>query len=161
MRLAARITDETGLTYFSPAVGDLAFERGGLSVELCMPYDLPKQWLTRKGEHQQKFRVAGDLDQAVAARLVWVSWRPGSMEGLYVNGRRVLDREGLRYACFVHRVPLADLTVLRPGENVLKTGMTPRYDGKMVHGMEVNWPGIMVSIQYQRSSPSPGRTPGT
>ena len=149
MRLAARITDQTGLTYFSPAVENLTFERGGLSVELCKPRDVPKQWLTRKGEHRQKFHVTGDLGQAVAARLVWVSWSPGYMEGLYLNDHRVLDREGPRYAYFVHRVPLTDLTALRPGENVLKTGMTPKYNGKMVHGMEVNWPGIMVLIQYR------------
>jgi hypothetical protein len=152
MRLAARITDAAGLTYFSPAVENLTFERDGLSVELCKPRDVPKQWLTRKGEHQQTFHVTGDLRQAVAARLVWVSWSPGYMEGLYLNDHRVLDREGPRYAYFVHRVPLTDLTALRPGENILKTGMTPKYNGKMVHGMEVNWPGIMVLIQYRSAS---------
>jgi hypothetical protein len=39
--------------------------------------------------------------------------------------------------------------VLQPGENTLKTGLTPKHDGKTVHGMEVNWPGIMVLIQYR------------
>ena len=36
-----------------------------------------------------------------------------------------------------------------PGENLLSTGLTPKYNGKMVHGMEVNWPGIMALIQYR------------
>ena len=36
------------------------------------------------------------------------------------------------------------------GENVLKTGKTPKHNRKMVHGMEVNWPGVMVLIRYQR-----------
>jgi hypothetical protein len=71
------------------------------------------------------------------------------MEGLYLNERRVFEREGPRYAYYAHRVPLVDLEALRPGENVLKTGMTPRHDGQMVHGMELNWPGIMVLIQYR------------
>ncbi len=31
---------------------------------------------------------------------------------------------------------------------VLTTGKPPLIDGNMVHGMEVNWPGIMVLIQY-------------
>jgi hypothetical protein len=39
---------------------------------------------------------------------------------------------------------------LKPGENVLATGKTPKYDGQTVHGMEVNWPGIMVLIRYSR-----------
>jgi hypothetical protein len=153
--LAARVTDETGLTYFTEAVGGLTFQRGGLSVELCKPYDVPKRWLTRTGEHQEKFRVTGDLSRAVAARLVWVSWSPGYMEGLYLNDHKVLDREGPRYACYIHRVPVLDLTLLKPGENVLRTGKTPLYDGKMVHGMELNWPGIMVLIQYRQPAPGP------
>ncbi len=57
--------------------------------------------------------------------------------------------EGPRYACFRHRVPLSSLGVLHRGENVLKTGLTPRHNGQMVHGMEVNWPGIMLLIHYR------------
>jgi len=127
----------------------VTFDRPGLAVELCKPYDVPRQWVTRRGEHEQKFRVAGDLSRAMAASLVWCSWSPGYMKGLSVNGQEVFQREGPRYAYYVHRVPLDDLSVLKPGENVLKTGKTPKYHGKMVHGMEVNWPGIMVLIQYR------------
>jgi hypothetical protein len=72
------------------------------------------------------------------------------MNGLYVNGQRILDREGPRYAYHVHRVPLDVPAVLTPGENTLTTGMTPKHDGQMVHGMELNWPGVMVLIQYRQ-----------
>lgn len=147
-QLAAWITDETGLTLFTEAVDGLTFDRGGLSVELCKPYDVPKKWVTRKGECEEKFRIRGELARATAAQLVWCSWSPGYMEGVYINGQKVFDREGPRYAYYVHRVPLEDLAVLRAGENVLRTGKTPKYNSKMVHGMEVNWPGIMVLIQY-------------
>ncbi len=95
LRLAARIVDETGLTYFTEAVEGLTLTRDGLSVELCQPYEVPKKWVTRSGE------------------------------------------------------------------NVLKTGLTPKRNGKMVHGMEVNWPGIMVLIQYQQHPPSPRPVKGT
>lgn len=149
-RLAARVTDESGLTYFTEAVDGLTFQRGGFSVELCKPYDVPKKWLTRTGEHQQKFRITGDLSKAVAAQLVWVSWSPYYMAGLFLNDHKVLEREGPKYGYYVHRVPVPDLAMLRPGENVLRTGKTPRYDGRMVHGMELNWPGIMVLIQYHQ-----------
>jgi hypothetical protein len=155
-RLAARITDETGLIYFTEAVDDLTFQRTGLSVELCKPRDVPMKWLTRSGEHRQKFRVTGNLGKAVAARLVWSSWSPGYMEGLYLNDHLLLEREGPLYACYLHRVTLEDLAILKPGENVLRTGMTPLHDGQMVHGMELNWPGIMVLIQYRLpSEPAP------
>jgi hypothetical protein len=149
-RLAARITDDTGLIFFTAPVPGLSFQRDGLSVELCKPYDVPKKWVTRSSEKVEKFRTTGDLQKAVAAQLVWVSWSPGYMNGLFINDERVFDSEGPRYAYYLHRVPLQNLQVLKPGENVLKTGLTPRYDGKMVHGMEVNWPGIMVLIQYRK-----------
>lgn len=159
-QVAARITDETRLTCFTESVGGLTFDRGGLSVELCKPYDVPRQWVTRRGEHRQRFRIGGDLNHAVAAQLVWCSWSPGYMEGVYINDRKVFQREGPRYAYYVHRVPLGDLSVLKAGENVLKTGKTPKYDGKTVHGMEVNWPGIMVLIQYRRrDATAAGQTP--
>nr|MCU0981606.1 Ig-like domain-containing protein [Pirellulaceae bacterium] len=84
-RLAARITDESGLTYFTDAVEGLTFQRPGLAVELCTPYDVPKKWVTREDEKAERFRVSGNLRDAVAAQLVWTSWSPGYMDGLYLN----------------------------------------------------------------------------
>ena len=69
------------------------------------------------------------------------------MNGLFVNGKKVIDREGPRYRYYDHRVLINDLSILKRGKNVISTGKTPRYDGKMVHGMEVNWPGIQLLIQ--------------
>ena len=73
------------------------------------------------------------------------------MEGVWINDEKVFAREGPRYACFFHRVTLEDASPLRKGRNVLRTGRTPLHDGKMVHGMEVNWPGIMVLVRYRTS----------
>jgi hypothetical protein len=150
-RLAARITDVTDLTYFTPSVDGLTFHRVGFSVELCKPYDIPKKWVTRAGEKSERFSISGDLENATAAQLAWVSWSPGYLHGISINGRQVFEREGPRYAYYAHRVPLRDLGVLRPGENTLTTALTPKYNGKMVHGTEINWPGIMVLLQYRTS----------
>lgn len=157
-RLAARVTDETSLTYFTQAVDGLTFKRDNLSVELCKPYEVPTKWVTRLGEKAEKFRVLGDLRSAVAAQFVWMSWSPGYMNGLYLNNQQAFDHEGPFYASYLHRVPLRELKLLQPGENLLKTGLTPLRDGKMVHGMEVNWPGIMVLIQYRPKMSSTNAT---
>ncbi len=148
MQIAARIVDSTGMIYLTEPVGDLRLVRPGLSVELCKPYDIPKKWVTRSGEKQERFDVTGDLRKAVAAQLVWSSWSPGYMNGVYINDSKVFDNEGPKYQYFAHRVTLKDTSCFKPGVNILKTGETPKIDGKMVHGMEVNWPGIMVLIQY-------------
>lgn len=146
--LAARIVGRDGTIYLTPAVTDLSLDRGGLHVELCRPYDVPKKWVTRSGEKQEHFTVTGDLSKAVAAQLIWSSWSPGYMRGVSINGTEVFETEGPKYAYYFHRVPLNDLHAFKPGINTLTTGKTPLIDGQMVHGMEVNWPGIMVLIQY-------------
>jgi hypothetical protein len=146
--VAARITDSAGMIYVTEAVTDLSLARDGRSVELCKPYDIPKKWVTRAGEKEERFYVAGDVNKAVAAQLVWSSWSPGYMRGVYINGSKVFDREGPNYQYYFHRVTLNDVSAFKSGVNVLKTGKTPKIDGHMVHGMEVNWPGIMVLIQY-------------
>jgi hypothetical protein len=104
---------------------------------------VPKQWVTRKGPKQQHFDVTGDLGRATAAQLVWVSWSPGYMKGVYVNGKEVFANEGPKYQYYAHRITLDDLSPLVKGQNTLATGGS----GKG-HGMEVNWPGIMVLVQY-------------
>ncbi len=147
VKIAARFIDETGMIYMTDAVTDLKLARPDLSVELCKPYNVPKQWVTRKGEKQENFDVTGDLSRAVAAQLVWVSWSPGYMNGIYINGKKVFHNEGPRYKYYAHRVSLDDLRVLKGGTNTLSTGGGQ----KGVHGMEVNWPGIMVLIQYRSS----------
>ncbi len=149
VKIAARIIDSTGMVYMTEAVGDLRLVRPGLSVELCKPYDIPKKWVTRSGEKQERFDVTGDLGKAVAAQLVWSSWSPGYMNGVYINGTKVFDSEGPKYQYYAHRVTLDNVGCFKQGVNVLKTGKTPKINGKMVHGMEVNWPGIMVLIQYR------------
>jgi len=148
MAIAARIVDADGMIFMTPAVTDLTFDRGGFSVELCKPYDVPKRWVTRSGEMSEHFDVTGDLKKAVAAQLVWSSWSPGYMRGVSINGTKVFECEGPRYQYYFHRVAVGAMDVFKPGVNTLTTGKTPLIDGKMVHGMEVNWPGIMVLIQY-------------
>jgi hypothetical protein len=150
MCISARITDSTGLTYQTEAVNGLSLQRTSRSVELCQPYDIPKKWVTRSGEKSEYFDVQGNLQQAQAAQLVWSSWSPGYMRGIYINGVQVFDREGPNYQTYYHRVNLNDLNAFRAGRNKLTTGKTPKINGRMVHGMEVNWPGIMVLIQYKK-----------
>ena len=150
LQIAARITDQTDLTYQTMAITDLSLKRTTRSVELCKPYDIPQKWATRSGEKTESFDVRGDLNSAVAAQLVWSSWSPGYMNGILINGAKVFDQEGPRYQTYYHRVTLTDLSMFHSERNVLTTGKTPKYNGKMVHGMEVNWPGIMVLIQYNK-----------
>ena len=149
VQVAARITDTTGLTYVTEAVDGLTLDRADFSVELCPPYNQPKPWVTRSGEFTENFRISGDLSQAQAYQLVWVSWSPCYANGLYVNEHLVFMREGPCYEYRHHELTFDDTRALQAGENSLTTGKTPLYQGEMVHGMEVQWPGIMVKVRYE------------
>jgi hypothetical protein len=133
----ARIIRTDGYIYMTDAVKDLSLSRSGISVELCEPYDQPEGWFTRKGEFQEGFNISGNLEHAVAAKMVFKSWSPGYFNGIYINDFLVFIKEGPRYNYFVHNINIGDLHSFEQGGNILKTGKTPLYHGIMVHGVEI------------------------
>ena len=130
------------------SIDELLMVRPGISVELCKPYDQPKGWFTRNGEFQESFSISGNLDKAVEAKMIFKTWSPDYLNGIYINDFLVFIKEGPRYDYYEHDIPIEDLHVFNSGENILKTGKTPLYHGDMVQGVEVQWPGIIVLIKY-------------
>ncbi len=151
MKLAAMVHLTNGYTYMTPAVEELELSRSGISVELCKPYKRPKEWFTRNGEFSERFQIKGNLDHAVEAKMVFRTWSPGYFNGIYINDFLVFIKEGPTYDYFQHDIPVKTMHVFHQGENILKTGETPFYHGQMVHGVEVQWPGIMLLIRYDQN----------
>jgi len=147
MKLASFIHLRNGYSYMTEAVEDLVLSRSGYSVELCRPYMRPKGWFTREGEFSERFHLKGDPEKITEAKMVFRSWSPGYFNGIYINGFLVFIKEGPKYDYYQHDIPI-ETHVLKQGENKLKTGKTPLYHGEMVHGTEVQWPGIMLNIKY-------------
>jgi hypothetical protein len=145
--LAARIVYENDMIYFTQPLTGLSLERD-FSVELCEPYNQPKNWVTRRNAFSSNVNIQGNVEKIQDARLIWKSWSPGHMNGLYVNDYLVIAREGMRYTYNEHNVVLDNKMILLNGENIISTGMTPLWRGTMVHGMEVQWPGIMLLLRY-------------
>jgi hypothetical protein len=148
MKLAAFVHLTDGSIYMTEAVNNLELKRQGTSVELCKPYMRPKGWFTRNGEFSERFQVRGDPGKAVEAKMVFRTWSPGYFNGIYINDFIVFLKEGPRYTYYEHDIPIEALYTLKQGENILKTGITPLYPEGMVHGVEVQWPGIMLLIKY-------------
>lgn len=147
MHIAARVTDENGVIYMTPAVNDLHFERD-FKVELCKPYNIPRRWATRESEFVAGFDVKGDLSRAESFLVSAVTWSPGYLNGVYLNDFLILDRESCKYCYHIIRIE-SDETAFLSGMNSLKTGKTPYYHGKMVHGTEIQYPGFMVLVRYK------------
>jgi len=152
IRLAAFIHRSDGFIYMTDPVNNLVLDRPGISVELCKPYRRPRGWYTRNGTFEERFQIKGDLNRAIEAKLVFRSWSPGYFNGIYINNFIVFMREGPRYDYYLHHIPVEALYALQQGENILMTGKTPLYSGIMVHGVEIQWPGIMLLVKYKTTN---------
>ena len=129
----------------------LVIKRNSYSVELCKPDSVPQFWVTRKGEHHEIFNIRGPVKNITEARMIFTSWSPGYLNGIYINDFSVFTREGPKYQYMQHEIPVSETGIFKQGGNVLKTGRTPKYNGKMVHGTEIMWPGIMLLVKYRNN----------
>lgn len=145
IKVAARIVSNNGLIYFTKAVEGLKFNRN-FSVELCKPYNQPQNWVTRQAEFTASFDLKSKMDEIAEAKAYWVSWSPCYANGVFINDQMIFDRSTLCYEYMAHEVEV-DTAVLKQGNNIIKTGKEPLHDGQMVHGMEVQWPGIMIKVK--------------
>ncbi len=151
VEIAALVRFENGLSYFSDPLKDLTLNRRDKKVKLCKPMDQPEKWTTRAGEYTMHFNLEEDPKNIENYQLVWASWSPCYANGIYINDQLVYIREDPCYDFKFHRVILDDTRPLKKGLNVIKTGHTPRdRDGNMVHGMDVQWPGIMVLVKLKK-----------
>ncbi len=146
--VAARVHFRNGLIKMTESLSELTLDRP-YSIELCRPYQIPKNWVTRQDTFQAKFDIHGDLTNALQYQAAWRSWSPCYGRGIFINGQKIWDKEDPCYGYAEHTLTFDSTNHLQQGENVIATGMTPLIDGKMVHGMEVQYPGIMVKVKYR------------
>lgn len=151
--VSAWLTDKKGITYFLPPIEKLSLDRD-FSVELCVPHHIPQKWATREGVLEERIRILGNPQLAHGFQMVFTSWSPGYLNGIYVNDWLVPTSEDCNYCYRVHRIEMDKSFFLRQGENSIKTGKTPLKNGNMVHGTEIQFPGIMLLVKYPKPAVS-------
>ncbi|MBD3240013.1 MAG: hypothetical protein GF331_05460 [Chitinivibrionales bacterium] len=146
MRIAARIIDETGMVFMTQPSTGLVFNRPGLAVELCKPYDIPQRWLVRTGTKAVKFDVTGDLDQADSARFYVSTWNGEDSRGFRINGTPLQNVPNLvgAHGYGFQISPIHPISCLRSGQNAFEA-----LGGADAHGMEIQYPSFMPVIQYR------------
>ncbi len=144
MKLMARITDNNGVSFLTPAVDNVALERTGRSVKLCKPYDVPERWVSRGGNtHRCKVNITEDLERATAARLLLVTWDGKLTDAIGINERKLVKNIGGNHDLSFDEIPVP-LEYLKPGVNEPYT-----YSATEHHGIEVNWPGIGLKVAFE------------
>lgn len=146
IKIAARITDKNGLIYFTQAIEDVTISRD-YHVRLYKPYNCPKRWATREGEFVTAFDLGMNPEKVQKFQLVFTSWSPGYMNGIFLNDYNVFVNEGCNYCYHFSRITINEGYKLG-WNNSIKTGKTPLKFGSMVHGTEIQYPGIQVLVRY-------------
>lgn len=149
MALMARIVDRTGMCYMTPVVRGLHLCRKK-TVRMCKPYKVPLRWSTRVGGIDYcKANADGDLDKVVAAQITMCTWNGDAGDVIGINGRKVVTKVGknhdLSYDSFA--VPI---DFIAPETNTLYT-----YSDTIHHGLEVQWPGMVLFLQYDEPEQVP------
>ncbi|MEM9831448.1 MAG: hypothetical protein AAF944_12480 [Bacteroidota bacterium] len=151
MQVYAQVTTKDSIIYATSALESLELLSRTFSVKLYKPQDVPAQWVTRSGEFSETISISEDIQQAVDYQLIWISWSPCYSNGILFNDHLVYSREDPCYDAMLHVITQKDTHVLQAGKNTITTLKTPLFQGQMVHGMEVQWPGIMVKVRYDTS----------
>lgn len=150
MKIMARVEAKNGLMYLTEAVEGLKLTRD-YSVHLIKPFQQPGNWVTRAGEFSEYFNLPIKPQYISQANLYWRSWSPCYSEGIKLNNKVIIEKENWPcYEYFEHIKKLQDISILKKGQNTLTTLKTPLHNGQMVHGMEVQWPGIMMKIKFKK-----------
>lgn len=152
IKIAARVKfKDSKLIYFTEPVTDFKLERN-YSVKFYQPYNIPQTWTTRNDEYANAFYFEDDKTAIDTIMVIWRSWSPGYMNGMYLNDELFFIREGHRYAYDEHQVFITEkniISLLNKGPNHIKTGKTPEHNWQMVHGMDMFYPGPMVLIKFK------------
>ncbi len=152
MALMARVVDKTGLCTMTPMVKDIRLVRQK-TVKMHTPYQVPKRWSTRAGStHRCKIDVDEDPDTITAAVITMCTWNGVAGKAIGINGHKVVTNVGgshdLSYDSFA--VPV---DWIKPGTNTLYT-----FSDTIHHGLEVQWPGMVLLTQYDKPESDPKAT---
>lgn len=149
MALMAKVVSRSGICYMTPIVRDLHLCRKK-TVRMCKPYNVPKRWSTRVGSiHYCRAKVDSELNKLAAAQITMCTWNGDAGDVIGINGRKVVTKVGkshdISYDSFA--VPIE---LIVPATNTLYT-----YSDTTHHGLEVQWPGMVLFLQYDEPEQIP------
>ena len=153
MKLMARLTDASGISFMTPAVENLILRRESRSVRMYRATDVPENFKVRVGETKKcRFEpVTDDLGSADGVRLVSITCM-GHMENKYLTHCGINDVILKQYALLpdLHSDFWYD-TCLPVDAGLLKPGVNEFFVHSNTEGhmTEVCWPGPALLVSYE------------
>ena len=142
VRIAARVTDLSGLIYMTPEVA-VRLRREGRSVSMYKAADVPEAFAVRVGRKKEcKIPVTGPLENVRAARLVLSTWSAAHGDEIGLNGTKLAGPIGLVHNYSFDALPVPR-RLLKAGDNIFHI-----FSNTKEHALEVNWPGPVLLVEY-------------
>ena len=150
MEVSARIVDNTGLTYITPAVTGLDLDRT-FSVEMIKPYDVPRKWGTRAGNTDTaKLDVNSNLADVTEAQITLATWNGHGADVIALNGHTVANSIGKNHDLSYDSINIP-VNQIQQGTNVFST-----FSDTVHHGIDVQWPGPVLMLRRNNAPPVTG-----
>jgi hypothetical protein len=150
--LMARLMDKTGLCTMTPVVEGLSMARRQ-TVRMSKPYKVPRRWSTRAGHmHYCLVDVHDDLSKAIAAQMMLCTWNGHGADVIGINAHKLVENVGRDHDLSYDRIPVP-VDILKAQANTPFT-----YSDTLHHGIEVNWPGMVLLVKYDIPETDAGKS---
>lgn len=153
--LQARIRDQDGVWYVTDFVTGLSLDHLDRQVKQYRLVDVPRAFWVRGGQAKTatfEIPAQDDLALATAARLTASTWNGSDTGVIDVNGLWSVTSFGANHFHAHNEFGLA-VGALVPGVNEVTISATS-FD----HGMEMMWPGPVVTVSYTGGVPTSATT---
>lgn len=143
MRIAAMVTDASGLSFMTPAVENLGLKRANRSVKMYRATEVPEAFGVRvKKRMTCKIPVPDSPQGATRARLLLSTWSAAHADEIGWNDRKLVERVGVVHNYSFDTIPVP-LDLLHQGDNQFYI-----YSATTEHAAEVNWPGPVLLVEF-------------
>jgi len=148
VKFLARVKDRAGMWYVTEAVRSITLERPGHSVQMYRASDIPVKFSIRNKQKKScTIRIPDDHDLSAArgAILHLRTWNgTPEMHQPFMINEWSHELEGNNHN-FDYDAISVPPEVLRNGDNTVSF-----YSETVHHGVEVLWPGPVLTVRYQR-----------
>ncbi len=147
IKIAARLVDKSGMIYMTEAVENIALSHGDRVVKMYPASNVPEAFATQTDSAMCTINIPDKLDKAFMAKLVMSTFSGGKPDReVYLNDIPIVKGGWGSW----HRLAFCEecipLKVLKQGKNEFKI----KANFPKEHAFEVNWPGPVLFIEYEK-----------
>lgn len=147
VQIAARLVDKSGMIYVTEAVENIKLEHRDRVVKMYPASEVPEAFATQTDSAMCTINIPDGLDNAFLAKLVMSTFSGGTVDReVYINDVPIVKGGWGRWHRLAFCEEYVPLKVLKKGANEFKI----KADFPKEHAFEVNWPGPVLFIEYEK-----------